>query len=37
MVAGDLEQCLICRARPNGGGPRRRCRAELGIVRRVAE
>ena len=37
MVAGVLEQCPICRARLDGSGPCRRCRAELGTVRRVAE
>jgi hypothetical protein len=32
-----LDQCPICRARLDGSGPCRRCRAELGAVRRVAE
>ncbi len=36
-MAGELEQCPICRARLDGDGPCRRCRAELGTVRRVAE
>jgi len=37
MVAVVLEQCPICRARLEGSGACRRCRAELGTVRRVAE
>ena len=37
MTAGVLEQCPICRARLDGSGPCRRCRADLGGVRRVAE
>jgi hypothetical protein len=37
MITGVLEQCPICRARLEGSGPCRRCRAELGTVRRVAE
>ena len=37
MAAGVLEQCPICRARLDGGGPCRRCRAELGTVRGVAQ
>ena len=37
MAAGVLDQCPICRARLDGDGPCRRCRAELGAVRRVAE
>ena len=37
MAAGVLEQCPICRARLDGGGPCRRCRAELGTLRRVAQ
>lgn len=37
MAAGILDQCPICRARLEGDGPCRRCRAELGPVRRVAE
>ena len=37
MAAGVLDQCPICRARLDGSGPCRRCRAELDAVRRVAE
>ena len=37
MTAGVLEQCPICRARLDGSGLCRRCRAELGTIRRVAE
>ena len=37
MAAGVLEHCPICRARLDGGGPCRRCRAELGTVRGVAQ
>ena len=36
MAVGVLEQCPICRARIEATGPCRRCRAELGGVRRVA-
>jgi hypothetical protein len=32
-----LDQCPICRARLEGDGPCRRCRAELGSARDVAE
>jgi hypothetical protein len=37
MTVPILEQCPICRARLEGEGPCRRCRAELGSVRDVAE
>ena len=37
MVAGVLDQCPICRARLDGAGPCRRCRAELDAIRRVAD
>jgi hypothetical protein len=37
MAAGVLDQCPICRARLDGVGPCRRCRAELDAVHRVAE
>jgi hypothetical protein len=37
MAAPILDQCPICRARLEGDGPCRRCRAELGSVRDVAE
>ena len=37
MSAAVLQQCPICRARLDGDGPCRRCRAELATVRRVAE
>jgi hypothetical protein len=36
MAAGVLDQCPICRARLDGAGPCRRCRAELGAIRRIA-
>ena len=37
MAAGVLDQCPICRARLDGAGPCRRCRAELDAIRRIAE
>jgi hypothetical protein len=37
MAVGVLDQCPICRARLDGAGPCRRCRAELDSVRRVAD
>ncbi len=37
MAANVLQHCPICRARLESSGPCRRCRAELGTVRRVAE
>jgi hypothetical protein len=37
MAAGVLDQCPICRARLDGAGPCRRCRAELGAIRRIAD
>lgn len=37
MLAGVLDQCPICRARLDGAGPCRRCRAELDAVCRVAD
>ena len=37
MAAGVLDQCPICRARLDGAGPCRRCRAELDSVRRIAD
>jgi len=37
MAAGVLGQCPICRARLDGAGPCRRCRAELDAIRRIAD
>ena len=37
MAAGVLDQCPICRARLDGAGPCRRCRAELDAIRRIAD
>lgn len=37
MLAGVLDQCPVCRARLDGAGPCRRCRAELDAVRRIAD
>jgi len=37
MSAGVLGLCPICRARLDASGPCRRCKAELGAARRVAE
>ena len=37
MAAGVLDQCPICRARLDGAGPCRRCRADLDSVRRIAD
>ena len=37
MPVGVLDQCPICRARLDGAGPCRRCRADLDSVRRVAD
>jgi hypothetical protein len=37
MAAGVLDQCPICRARLDGAGPCRRCRAELDALRRIAD
>ena len=37
MAAGVLDQCPICRARLDGAGPCRRCRAELDAICRIAD
>ena len=37
MAAGVLDQCPIRRARLDGAGPCRRCRAELDAIRRIAD
>jgi hypothetical protein len=37
MAAGVLDQCPICRARLDGAGPCRRCRAELDAIRHIAD
>ena len=37
MAARVLDQCPICRARLDGAGPCRRCRAELNAIRRIAD
>nr|WP_246164110.1 hypothetical protein [Blastochloris sulfoviridis] len=37
MTTDVLEPCPICGARLNGSDNRRRCRAELEAVRRIAE